>query len=202
MAQEPNNSVIVYPTDVPYVSLASLFNAVFRIILNGNQTSGLLTIVEDLVFNGAGSRCQIHTREDQTMYVLNGTLQIYMNGYQFCAPAGTTVYIPRNVIQSQRNLGSKPVVMRLLFTPSGLEKYLYQVIALIAQQTINITEVAAIAGANGITFCPEVEWKDLNCTFNNGTAATSSAFSRKILLFEDFSALFLSFLFFSFVSAF
>jgi hypothetical protein len=34
------------------------------------------------------------------------------------------------------------------------------------------------------------------------SAATSSAFSRKILLFEDFSAFFLSFLLFTFFSAF
>ncbi|CAF4620246.1 unnamed protein product, partial [Rotaria magnacalcarata] len=39
-------------------------------------------------------------KEDETFYVINGTLQFYVAGDQFCAPAGTTVYIPRNVTQS------------------------------------------------------------------------------------------------------
>ncbi|CAM2723192.1 unnamed protein product [Rotaria socialis] len=159
IAQQPNNSVIVYPTDAPYVSLGTLFNAVFRIILNGNQTSGLLTMVEDLIYNGTGSRSQIHTKEDQTLHVLNGSLQIYMNGYQFCAPAGTTAYIPRNVTQSQRNLGSKPIDTQLLYSPSSMENYLYQVISLVAQQTINRTEVAELAATRGIFFVRRLNGK-------------------------------------------
>jgi glyoxylate utilization-related uncharacterized protein len=167
VAQQPNNTVIVYP-DVPYYSVVSLFNAVYKIILNGNQTSDLLAIVEILIYNAGGSQCQIHTKEDETMHVLNGTLQFYIDGYQFCAPTGTTVYIPRNATHSHRNLGSKPVHTQLLFSPAGIENYLYQIIPLLTQPTINKTQVAEIAGARGLIFCPEVEWKDLNCVFNDG----------------------------------
>ena len=167
MAQQPNNTVIVYPNDTSYLSVESLFNVRFKIVLEGSQTSHGLTIIDDLVYNRAGSRCQIHTNEDQTLLVLNGSLQIYMGGYQFCAPAGSTVYIPRNVTQSQRNLGTKPVHMLLLYTPSGVETYLHRIIPLISQQTVNKTQILEIAAASGVLLCPEIQWQDLGCAFND-----------------------------------
>jgi uncharacterized RmlC-like cupin family protein len=80
VAQQPNNSVIVYPTDIPYIPAVSPFNAAIKVVLRGNQTSGLLTVVDDLIYNGAGSRFMMHTKEDTVMYVLNGTLQFYLDG--------------------------------------------------------------------------------------------------------------------------
>ena len=165
MGQQPDNTAIVYP-NVSYISAMSLFNGIFKIVMTGNQTSNRLTIDEALVYNGSASRCQVHTKEDMVYVVLNGSLQFYLDGYQFCAPADTTVYIPRNVTQSQRNLGSKPVHIQVLFLPSGVENYWSQLIPLLAQKVPNITQIYEIAATVGIQFCPEVEWKDLNC-FNS-----------------------------------
>ncbi len=182
VAQHPNNSVIVYPTDIPYIQAVSVFNAAIKVILRGNQTSSLLTIVDDLVYNGAGSRYMMHTKEDTVMYVLNGTLQFYLDGYQFCAPAGTIVRIPRNVTQSQRNLGSKPIHLLLLFSPSGMETFLDAVSIIVTQQPINTTEIFQVAMGNGLLFFPEVEWQDLNCAFNDG-APFSFSFHLTFLIF-------------------
>ncbi|CAF4531943.1 unnamed protein product, partial [Rotaria socialis] len=167
--QQPNNTVIVYPNDQQYIWAVTQFDAAFKVVLRGNQPSNRLTIVEDLLYNGTASRCQIHTREDVTMLVLNGSLQFYLNGYQFCAPAGTTIHIPLNATQSQRNLGSKPVHIQILLTPSGLENYLDQIAVILAQQPLNETAANESALANGLLFFPEVEWQDLHCAFNVGT---------------------------------
>ncbi len=182
MAQQPNNSVIVYPNDIPYIPAVSPFNAAIKVVLRGNQTSGLLTIVDDLVYNGAGSRYMMHTKEDTVMYVLNGSLQFYLDGYQFCAPAGTTVHIPRNVTQSQRNLGSKPIHLLLLFSPSGMETFLDALAIIVTQQPVNTTQAFQAALGQGLLFFPEVEWKDLNCAFNGG-ALFSLSFHLTFLIF-------------------
>ena len=153
----------------------SLYNVEFRIILTGNQTSNLTTITEDLLYRGEGSRCQIHRREDMVYRVLNGTLQFYVGGHQFCASAGTVVYIPRNVTQSQRNLGTQAVLTELILTPSGIEGYLYELILLIRQQQpLNRTQIAGIAEKYGTTLCEEIDWEDLGCAFNNCTFFTLS----------------------------
>ncbi len=199
MAQSCGNTVIIYPDSLPFISAVQQFSASFKIVLNGNQTCGLMTLVEDLIYNSAQSRHQIHTREDETITVLNGTLQVYLGGYQFCAPTGTTFYIPRNTEQSQRTLGSKPVHVQIAFTPSGLENYLYQITPFLAQPTVNQTAATIIATNNGLIFLPEVTWQDLNCAFDtDGNAGISSASSRQILFFEGFLILFTFSLFFCF----
>lgn len=96
-------------------------------------------------------------------YVVNGTLQFYVAGDQFCASAGTTVYIPRNVTQSVRNVNSKPVYVQILFAPSGRENYLEKVSSIYDTQPINYTRANELALQYGQVNLPEVEWKDLNC---------------------------------------
>ena len=187
MAQS-NNTVIVYPYSTDWISAVSQFSAKFKIILSGAQTSNLLTIVEDLIYNSPASRHQIHTREDETITVLNGSLQVYLNGYQFCAPAGTTFYIPRNTTQSQRTLSSKPIHVQISFTPSGLENYLYQITPYLLQPVMNQTAADIIAMNNGLVFLPEVTWQNLSCDFNgDGGAVVASGVSRKILPIESLS---------------
>ncbi len=189
MAQTPNNTVVVRPDDIPYFSAVSQFNAKFKVILRGNQTSNLLTIVDDLIYNSAASRNQIHIREDITFYVLNGSLQFDLNGYQLCAPTGTIVYVPRNVSQSQRTLGSKPVHVLILLTPSGLEHYHDQIETYLTEQPTNQTVADAIALANGVTVLPEVTWKDLGCAFDDG-ALFSLSFHLTFLIISLYVLIF------------
>ncbi|CAF2577746.1 unnamed protein product [Rotaria sp. Silwood2] len=146
----------------------------YKIVLRGNQSSNLLTIIEELVYIGNASRCHYHTKEDETIRVLNGTLQVYLDGYQFCAPAGTSFYVPRNIIQSSRNLGSKPVHIELLFSPSNIENYLDQITPVFVKQPVNMTRVAELSRTFGVVNLPDIPWKDLNCAFNNSMLFTSS----------------------------
>ena len=118
--------VIVQPNGGEPLHILPYPDAIYNIILRGNQTAGQLLITEGLVYINEGARTHVHMNEDETIRVINGTLQFYVAGNQFCAPAGTTVYIPRNMTQSIRNINSKPARVYILFTPSGREFYLEQ----------------------------------------------------------------------------
>jgi hypothetical protein len=166
--------VIAEPNDGQYVEAFAILNAIYKIVLRGNQTSDLLTIFEEFVYTGDASRCYYHTKQDETIHVLNGTLQFYVGGKQFCAPTGTSVYIPRNVTQSHRNLGSKSVHIQLLFSPLGIENYLDKLSPIYAQQPVNLTEATKLAREYGVVHLPDIEWKDLNCAFNGGALFTLS----------------------------
>jgi hypothetical protein len=74
---------------------------------------------------------------------LNSTLQFYVAGDQFCARAGMSVYIPRNVTESIQNVNSKPVHVQILFAPPGKENYFEQVTPIYDTQPINYTAAAA-----------------------------------------------------------
>ena len=193
VGQRPDGTVIFEAGDGEPVHAFSYLNAIYRIVLRGNQSSNHLTIVEELVYAGDASRCHYHTKEDETIRVLNGTLQVYINGHQFCASAGTTIYIPRNIKQSHRNLGAKPVHVQLLFTPSSIENYLDQVSPVFAQKPVNTTLTAELARIHGVVHLPDIEWRDLGCAFNGGALVTQS-FCFKILTVLPF---FLSSFFFT-----
>jgi len=122
-------------------------------------------------------------KEDETFYVVNGTLQFYVDGDQFCAPAGTTVYIPRNVTQSVRNLNSKPVYVQISFAPPGREYYLEEITPIYNTQPINFTLANQLNDKYGVVNLPEVIWKDLNCISNSASLLTLSSFFTFLIIF-------------------
>ena len=113
-----------------------------------------------------GARNHYHMYEDETFYVVSGTLQFYVAGEQFCAPAGTTVYVPQNVTQSIRNIDSKPAHVQIFFTPSGIENYLREVTPFHDSKSINYTATNTVALKYGVIHLPEVDWQDLDCVQN------------------------------------
>ncbi|CAM4765576.1 unnamed protein product [Rotaria magnacalcarata] len=72
-------------------------NAYYRIVLHGNQTNNQVTIIEGVIYINEGARLHYHMNEDEMFFVINGTLQFAVGGKQFCARAGTSVYISRNI---------------------------------------------------------------------------------------------------------
>jgi mannose-6-phosphate isomerase-like protein (cupin superfamily) len=166
MITEPNGGQRVHVLPYP--------NAIYRIIIGGNRTSNKFTIVEGLVYMNEGSGNHSHVNEDETLFVINGTLQFYVDGDQFCAHAGTTVYIPRNATQSLRNLNSKPVHIQILFAPSGIEKYLEEVTPIYDTKPINYSKANEPALLHGIWNLPSVKWENLNCLNDVGTRQQSS----------------------------
>jgi oxalate decarboxylase/phosphoglucose isomerase-like protein (cupin superfamily) len=145
----------------------------------------MFTIIEGLIYINEGARTHYHMREDELFHVVNGTLQFYVAGDQFCAPAGTTVYIPRNVTQSVRNVNSKPVYVQILFSPSGREHYLEAVSSIYDTQPINYTRASELTLEYGVVNLPEVEWKDLNC-FSNDTKFSSFSNGNQFSSFSTF----------------
>ncbi|CAF2878975.1 unnamed protein product, partial [Rotaria sp. Silwood2] len=102
--------------------------------------------------------------EDEMFFVVNGSLQFYVDGKQFCANAGTTVYIPRYVIQSVRNINSKPTHVQILFLPSGREDFLEKVSIINDNPPINATQANQLALQYGQVNLGEISnWEDLNC---------------------------------------
>jgi mannose-6-phosphate isomerase-like protein (cupin superfamily) len=138
-------------------------NGFYRIIVRGNETSERFTIIEGLVYINEGARTHYHMDEDESFFLVNGTLQFYVAGKQFCAHAGTTVFIPRNVTQSVRNVNSKPVHVQILFSPSGREHYLEEVSVINDNPPINATQATELALKYGQVNLPEVIWEDLDC---------------------------------------
>ncbi len=84
--------------------------------------------MEGIIPPGGGPPLHIHHREEESFYVLEGTLEITLGEKKFNATPGSFIQIPRGLVHRFQNVGSTRARMLLLFSPAGMEKYFEEVL--------------------------------------------------------------------------
>ena len=87
---------------------------------SGRSTGGSLTVIEITVDQGPPKHT--HTREDESIYVFTGALQVECGEDTFEAGPGSFVFLPRNLAHTFRSVGD-PATALLIVTPGGLDEY-------------------------------------------------------------------------------
>src|SRR3954452_23380179 len=64
---------------------------------SGEDTGGRMAVVEHLSPRGSGSPLHVHRNEDESFYVLEGELTMWVDGETILAREGSFVYGPRDV---------------------------------------------------------------------------------------------------------
>ncbi|MBV8160200.1 MAG: cupin domain-containing protein [Acidimicrobiia bacterium] len=96
--------------------------APWQVLATGKQTGGVVSFGEArLPAHTAGPGLHIHSREDETIYVISGTMTFVVGDRRFEAAPGTLVWLPREVPHVFANLGDEPVWAFGTITPAGLE---------------------------------------------------------------------------------
>src|SRR5690606_33937364 len=65
----------------------------------------------------------IHRREDETFYLVEGSLTFLLGPERVTAGPGDFVNVPRGTVHCFRNDGDGVARMILTFTPSGIERF-------------------------------------------------------------------------------
>ena len=76
---------------------------------------------------GAGSVPHTHTKEDETIFVLEGELRAWLGGKQYDMKAGDFVHMPRGVQHYFKNVSDEPTRLLLSYTPGGFEQWFLDV---------------------------------------------------------------------------
>ena len=92
-------------------------------LITGEETGGAFFMAEVSVPPGGGPRPHIHQREEESFYLLQGTLTIQVGGKTVNASAGDFVHLPRGIAHSFQNTGNVEAKFLLVVTPAGLEKF-------------------------------------------------------------------------------
>lgn len=92
-------------------------------LITGEESGGALFVAETLVPPGGGPPPHIHHREDESFYLLEGTLSLTVGGETIQASAGDFAHLPRGISHSFKNTGDAPARMLILVTPAGIEKF-------------------------------------------------------------------------------
>ena len=95
----------------------------YTFLVTGEESGGAYFAMEALVPPGGGPPPHIHTREDETFYVLEGEVEFLLGDETIDAGPGDFVNIPRGTVHRFKNTGSETVKLILTFTPAGIENW-------------------------------------------------------------------------------
>lgn len=120
---------------------------VYTFLVTGEESDGAYFAMEAIVPPGGGPPRHIHTKEDETFYVLEGECEIRLGDETVTAGPGDFVNVPRGQVHCFHNATSSVVRMILTFTPSGIEKFFEETLELARDLTQappdNVEEVSA-----------------------------------------------------------
>ena len=108
--------VIVAPGEGPQLNVIGDNQCVK---LTGEQTNGVITLVENENMPGTALPIHWHDREDETFYVLSGSLEFDVDGQRMLMTEGSTVFVPRGVRHAWKVVGDRPARMLMILTPGG-----------------------------------------------------------------------------------
>jgi quercetin dioxygenase-like cupin family protein len=97
--------------------------------------------MEAIIPPGGGPPLHIHHREQESFYLLKGTLDITLGEKKLRATTGDFVQIPRGAVHAFRNAGSTTARMLLFFSPAGMENYFESVLEPVQNRSAAIPPV-------------------------------------------------------------
>ena len=91
----------------------------------GEETGGVVTVLETVVAPGEGPALHVHVDDDEFIYVLGGRLRVRLEDAVHEAPAGSFIFVPKGVAHTWRNAGDSEARLLVGFTPAapGMERF-------------------------------------------------------------------------------
>jgi mannose-6-phosphate isomerase-like protein (cupin superfamily) len=86
---------------------------------SGTDTGGLLTVLELPTAPYRGPPLHVHRVEDEWFYVLEGEHEFQVASDRFRVAPGDSIFAPRLIPHSWRNIGARPGKMLCVATPAG-----------------------------------------------------------------------------------
>ena len=93
----------------------------------GEDTDGRFDYVEGTIRHLGGPPMHVHHSQDETFYVVEGTLRFKVGEEMFDLAAGDFAYIPRGVAHGYVNMGQEPVRGLGIFVPGGFDRFMDEV---------------------------------------------------------------------------
>ena len=96
---------------------------VYRVLASSGQTEGVYSLSEIRVSPNNGPPPHIHSREDESFFVLDGEIEFQVGDEKITARPGTFIQGPRGVAHSFKNNTQLPARLLGFVTPAGFENF-------------------------------------------------------------------------------
>jgi quercetin dioxygenase-like cupin family protein len=103
-----------------------LAGVVMKQHLSSKETAGSFSLFENRSGGNSKTPIHVHTRDDETVFMIEGSMQAIIAGRAQTIDAGNSVFLPRGVPHQLMNVSGRPAHYLLLCTPGGFEGFLEQ----------------------------------------------------------------------------
>jgi quercetin dioxygenase-like cupin family protein len=100
--------------------------ALSQVRVSGEQTDEAFSLVENLNRRGNGSPVHVHDQEDETLFVLDGELQVFVGEEEHTAGPGTVAVLPKRLRHAYL-VTSATARFLTLHIPAGFEQFAAEV---------------------------------------------------------------------------
>ena len=105
----------------------TMLGASIRLIARANDTDGRFTVFEQTTPAGWGPPRHVHAKEDEIVYVLDGTYEVSLGDERRTLSAGGCAILPRGIPHGFRNVGDTPARFVCVVAPGGLEEFFLEI---------------------------------------------------------------------------
>ncbi len=99
-------------------------NALSIVKVSSEQTGGTFALVEDTLPAGRATPYHLHHREEETFYVLEGTLTFVSGSTRILGKPGSSIFLPRGIPHGFRS--ETPAKVLILTTPGGFDQFVVE----------------------------------------------------------------------------
>lgn len=99
---------------------------VYRFLATAEDTNGKYAMWEAFVPPGGGPPPHVHSREEESFYILEGEITFMIGEERLVATAGTFANMPVGTPHSFKNEGQQPAKMLISVAPAGLEEMFFE----------------------------------------------------------------------------
>ena len=120
------------------------------VLLSREDTGGAFSLFRGTVPPNVGQPLHIHRFEDEVFHVLKGEVTIQVGDDHYSAKAGTAAFLPKGIPHAYHNHAKQEAEVLVIVTPSGLEGFLGETLALMASGEADMEAMGAISEKYGI----------------------------------------------------
>lgn len=120
--------------------------------VNSKDTGGVFSVVELVTPPQGGVSLHVHEREDELVYVLDGTLEVTLGDQTMTATAGVLALLPRGIPHAFTNVGDTPSRVLDTILPGPFDGYFVEMAALYSDGEPAAEDVDALSTKYGIRY--------------------------------------------------
>jgi quercetin dioxygenase-like cupin family protein len=139
----------------------TMLGARMRLIARAGDADGRFAVFEQTTPAGWGPPTHVHANEDEIVYVLDGTYEVWLGDERRTISTGGCAILPRGIPHGFRNAGDTSGRFVCILTPGGLEEYFLEVAR--CSPPPSPAQLVGIAKAYGLTLLPPARRARSNC---------------------------------------